>query len=272
MVPTANVITLVVMSIVSFLLPIIGCVIVWRRSKASLINALIGATIFFICYIIAVATSLLGSMLIASPVVLTLVLALRAGLVEEFGRFVAFKWMLKRRNALGDALMYGVGHGGMEVWLVYSLTMVSNLFIIVTANSGAMDMLIASAPEQAEVLNAAVDVLAKASPLYLSVGLVERIVAMALHISLSVIVFCAVRQKKWLYLLLAIALHFLGDCSILLVVTGAVDMWTFELILALLVVGVAIIAWRIARGYRPPCEPWETGEPPAFPTDPQPQA
>ena len=252
MMPTANIVTMVIVAAVSFVLPVIGCIIVWRRTRASVVNALIGMVVFFVCYVIAVTTSLLGSMVIASPIVLTLVLSLRAGLVEEFGRFVAFKWMLKRRRDIGDALMYGVGHGGIEVWLVFTLSMVGSLALAFMYSSGAMDLLLASDPEQAAAIGATMSALAQASPLDLSAGLFERVVAMLLHIALSVIVFCAVRQKKWLYLLLAIVLHALVDSSTALYVTGLVNTWMIELILALATAFVALIAWRIARGYRQP--------------------
>ena len=264
MVPTENIVAIVVVLVVSVLLPVIGWFIVRRRAKVNIINALVGAGIFFICFIIAVVTSMLGSALIASPIILTLVLSLRAGLVEEFGRFVAFKWILKRSKTVNDALMYGVGHGGVEVLLVLSMSMISNLVFVATVNSGALDVMAAAAPDQAAAIYAAAQTLIETSPLLFGAGLVERIIAMVLHISLSVIVFCAVRQRKWLYLLLAIALHTLLNSSIVLMIVGIVGVWGLELVLACIVVCVALIAWRIARAYRPPAEPWETAPPPEF--------
>ncbi|MCL1847866.1 MAG: YhfC family intramembrane metalloprotease [Coriobacteriia bacterium] len=262
MIPTVNIITLAALCIVSVALPVIGCIIVWRRTGASVISFFIGMAVFLVCFIIAIATSVLGQFLIASPVILTLVLSLRAGLVEEFGRFVAFKWLLKRRTAVSDGFMYGVGHGGMEVLLVLSLSMVSNLVLVFMFNSGGMEALAPyAAPDQIELLAQSMDELAKASPLYLSVGLIERISAMCIHISLSVIVFCAVRQRKWLYFLLAIGLHTLADASTALYVGGYVGVWGIEAILAGVAVCFALIAWRIARGYRLPVEPVEVAAP-----------
>jgi uncharacterized membrane protein YhfC len=129
--------------------------------------------------------------------------------------------------------------------------MLGNLVMVLTLNSGGFDGLIATAPEQAEVLNTAAAVFVESSPLDLSPGLAERIVAMVLHISLSVIVFCAVRQRKWIYLLLAIALHALANCCVLFFVSDIVTTWGLELILAIAATAVALIAWRIARTYRP---------------------
>jgi len=258
MVPTENIIAIAVVLVVSVLLPIIGWLIVKRRTGAKFANVLVGAVTFFICYVIAVITSLLGSMFIASPIILTLVLSLRAGLVEEFGRFVAFKWIMKRHNALGDALMYGVGHGGMEVLLVLTLVMINNLVFAIMANTGALENMNTLVPGQVETIIESVKVLAQTHPLLFAAGLFERIVAMTLHIALSVIVFCAVRQKRLVYLLLAIALHTLVNSCIVLYVLGMVGVWGLEVVLAGAVVAVVFIARQIARAYRPPAELAET--------------
>ncbi|MCL2751085.1 MAG: YhfC family intramembrane metalloprotease, partial [Coriobacteriia bacterium] len=173
-----NITAIAVVFVLSLLLPIAAWFIVWRRTKASIVNLLVGMGVFFVCFNIAIATSLLGSVLITSPIILTLLLSLRAGLVEEFGRFIAFKWFLKRRNKVSDGLMYGVGHGGMEVLLVYSLAMVNNLIIVFMANTGTIDLLIAMAPEQAEAIHEAIGLLAESSPLMLGIGLFERVSAL----------------------------------------------------------------------------------------------
>jgi uncharacterized membrane protein YhfC len=40
--------------------------------------------------------------------------ALLAGLFEETGRFIAFKFLLKKRTDRKTAISYGIGHGGFE--------------------------------------------------------------------------------------------------------------------------------------------------------------
>lgn len=250
MVPLINILTLVAMLVLSVLLPVSVWFIVWRRTKASPVNLLVGMAVFFVCFVIAVATSLLGSMLIASPLILTLVLALRAGLVEEFGRFVAFKWLLKRQKNISDGIMYGIGHGGMEVLLVYSLAIVSNLVLVFMASTGALEPLYAEVPEQAAAISGAIDAIAQSSPLTLSIGLFERVSALTLHISLSVIVFCAVRQKRWALFVLAIAMHALSDSTIALLVTGVVNIPVLEVIIFGVSLLTVFLAWLTARAYR----------------------
>jgi uncharacterized membrane protein YhfC len=252
MIPTVHLVTVGVLVVVSLLMPIIGWYVVRRLTKVNAVSFFVGMGVFFVCFIIAVTTSVIGQQLIASPIILTLVLALRAGLVEEFGRFIAFKWLLKKKNAIGDSLMYGVGHGGIEVWLVFTLTMVSTLVMMLLFNTGGLTALEALAPDQYEAIAESMQQVAATNPFALSIGLFERITAMCIHISLSVIVFCAVRQRKWSYFLLAIALHTAVDASLVLFVGGYVAVWTIEAIVAGWAICLAVIAWRIARKYRTP--------------------
>ena len=64
--------------------------------------------------------------------------------------------------------------------------------------------------------------LSEAAPHLFALGLVERIVAMVLHIALSVLVWKAVKEGKKLYLAIAVLLHFAVDASAVLV-TGITD-------------------------------------------------
>jgi uncharacterized membrane protein YhfC len=249
MIPPANIIAILVVLLASIALPLVACLVVRKITKASFMSLLVGMAVFFVCYIIAVATQVLFSLVIGSQIVLILVLALRAGVVEEFARFLAFKVFLRKQQAPGDAVMYGVGHGGMEVLLVLTLSMVSNLLFVFMANAGMLDLLIASAPDQADALNAAVGTLANANPLLFGMGLFERVSAMILQISFSVIVFCAVRQRKPLHLVLAILLHTLVDSGGLLLINGWVGIELYELIIFAVAVLYALIAWMFARRY-----------------------
>jgi uncharacterized membrane protein YhfC len=236
-------------ALASIALPSIACLVVRTITKARFVSLFVGMAVFFVCFIIAVATQALFSFFIGSQVALVIIGATRAGVIEELGRFLAFKVFLRRKKAVGDALMYGVGHGGMEVVLTLTLGMVSNIILALAANAGILDSLIASMPEEGSVLRQAISTLANASPLLLSLGLFERVSAIILHIALSVVVFCAARQRKPQYLLLAILLHTLANSSILLLVEGWVEIELFELIFFVVAAAYALIAWKFARNY-----------------------
>lgn len=139
-----------------------------------------------------------------------------AGLFEETGRFAAFQ--LLRRSGKGgtpqDALIYGAGHGGMEAVLLVGLTNVSNLLLSFWLNTGTLEQHMGQLDDAAaQALAAAV---AAPPHTYLWGGL-ERIVAVAIHISLSVLVWRAVERRASLWLFpAAIALHAGVDaCAIL---------------------------------------------------------
>lgn len=62
---------------------------------------------------------------------------LMAGLFEEFGRFAAFHTVLKKqRDKDYNALMYGAGHGGIEVMIVMLPTMITYLVYVILINTG----------------------------------------------------------------------------------------------------------------------------------------
>lgn len=39
-----------------------------------------------------------------------------AGIFEECGRYVIMKYLMKKNKTRENAVMYGIGHGGIEVW------------------------------------------------------------------------------------------------------------------------------------------------------------
>ena len=130
-----------------------------------------------------------------------------AAIFEETARLIFFKWLEKKRTLEdSDALAYGLGHGGLE--LIYiGIASLLNLFILFSAvesqNSNIMQLL----PEStlATINNLA------AWQIYL-LGL-ERILALLLQVGLTFWVYQAVRQKKWIYLVVAYGLHALFDLA-----------------------------------------------------------
>ena len=140
---------------------------------------------------------------------------LAAALFEETGRFLAMKFLLKKEPSTAwPGIAYGVGHGGLEVVLIFGMTMISNLVLSVMINTGASDLLLSSVPaealEQMQEQFSQLETTAAGSYLF---GVWERISALIVQISLSVMVWAAVRKGgKWFWFFpLAILLHFLLD-------------------------------------------------------------
>ena len=160
---------------------------------------------------------------------------LAAGLFEEAGRFLAFRFVLRRRQDRATSLAYGIGHGGIEAFLIAGLTMVNNLILGLTyANGGTV-------PD--EVIPAVEGLLTIPAGMFLWSGF-ERLTAMALHMALSVLVFASVRtSRRWLFPA-AILIHAVVD-FVAVVTNFYLPVAATELLVLMLTVVSVLWATRI---------------------------
>lgn len=168
-----------------------------------------------------------------------------AALFEEGGRFIVFSTLLKKRmDNDRDALMFGAGHGGMEVILVFTITMVMNLYYALMIGAGRADALLASMAAAQRVTTEAIftSLSTTGAPIYL-LGLVERFAAVLLHLSLSVLVWIAVKERHSLFWL-AVLLHFTVDAVAVVLSRSGVSLLLLEAIVILLSLLCALIAQR----------------------------
>lgn len=87
-----------------------------------------GALIFLLFQILTriplttVVGAVFGKQIKASPVLLwswLAVLVVTAGLFEEVGRYIGYRWLMRREDKTWNkAVMYGLGHGGLESMLL----------------------------------------------------------------------------------------------------------------------------------------------------------
>ena len=175
---------------------------------------------------------------------------LAAGVFEETGRFIAMKWLLKKEPGTAlTAVGYGVGHGGIELLLIFGLSMISNVAVAAMINSGQAETLLATAPAAAlEQMQAQFQQLQDASAWTFLTGIWERISAIILQLSLSVLVWAAVRKGgKYLWLFpAAILIHFLVDAGAV-VLSKTSTMVITEIILSAEAIAVAAIAFMVAK-------------------------
>src|SRR5436853_1735998 len=122
-------IALSAIAIVSFIvLPLVLAALAHRRLGVSWRYFGYGALIFFLFQmitrvpIVAVAQAALAAQLRASQTLqlgFGTILALTAGLFEEVGRYVGYRWLMRREEKTwSKAVMYGLGHGGLESMLL----------------------------------------------------------------------------------------------------------------------------------------------------------
>lgn len=134
------------------------------------------------------------------------VAAFTAGLFEEGGRWLAFRFMVPPgERRLSTGLMLGAGHGGLEVFGV-GLLQLAGLIGYIVLTLMPPDSIAAAGPQVAET-KAQFAGLQGWEPL---LGAWERICALAMQIGLSVMVLNAFRRgPRWWWL--ALAAHTLVD-------------------------------------------------------------
>ena len=152
--------------------------------------------------------------LMAKPILYGLYGGFMAGLFEETGRFLAFKTVLKKsRDDDYTSLMYGAGHGGFEAFYILLSGAVTNIVFSVLINSGNTELITKTVSGKAlETMEQTFLTLQTANPMVYLAGIIERIPAVAIHISLSVLVWNAVKNKQKIFLYpIAIVLHMIVD-------------------------------------------------------------
>ena len=131
--------------------------------------------------------------------------------------------------------------------LLFGITMISNLVVSALINSGQADTVMTAAPAanqaQVQAQFAQLEALGAGSVL---LGLWERVSAHLLQVSLSIMVWTAVRRGgKWLWLFpAAFFLHFLVD-AVTVVLAKSAGMVAVEAIVFAMAVAVGAIAWRV---------------------------
>ena len=254
-VPASSIVCMVISCAVSFALPI-GLLLYFRiRKGADILPFFIGCAVFLIFALVleqlvhtAVRCSAMGSRMEESVLLYALYGGAMAGLFEETGRFLAFKTVLRKsRDKDVNALMYGAGHGGMEAVAILGVSMINNLIYSMLLNSGSASLLTNGLPEEVKVqMDSVFDALVTTPSYQFLLGGVERIFAVALHISFSVLVWFAVKKKGcgWLFPL-AIFLHFFVDMVTVLLSGFEVPAIAIEGVILVLAALVSFLAYRI---------------------------
>ena len=175
---------------------------------------------------------------------------LAAGLFEETGRFLSMKFLMKKEPSRAlPGVAYGAGHGGVEMLIIFGISMISNLVVAAMINAGQADILTAKVPEeQLAQVQAQFAQLASMTPGALLIGFWERISALILQLGLSMLVWTAVRRGgKWLWLFpAAILLHALVD-AVAVILSKSVGMVAVEVVICAITVAVGAMAWMLGK-------------------------
>lgn len=135
---------------------------------------------------------------ISYPIIFMILLSFSAGIFEEGFRFIFKKFLLRPKDPIFlQPIIFGLGHGLMEV------------FIIFIPNMGQM-----------------------ISMGTMPIAIIERLIAIIAHISLSVIIWNGfIKDKKSIYLGLAILAHGLFNTVGIITLSMGLNIWLVEGIL-----------------------------------------
>ena len=257
MVSNGSMIVMAVNAILGFAIPIFLAWWAVKKHNAKLSTILIGAATFIVFALVLeslvhkrVLAGARGAAIQGKVLYYALYGGLMAGLFEETGRFLSMKYLLKKEpTETKPGVSYGLGHGGVEMLILFGFSMISVLTMAVMVNAGQTDTLLAKTPEASQAaLTAQFEQLKSTSAGTYLYGLWERLSAITLHLGLSILVWAAVRKGgKWLWLFpAAILLHALVD-ALAVILSKSASILVIELIVMALAIAVAGLAWLIAR-------------------------
>ena len=173
-----------------------------------------------------------------------------AGVFEECGRHIVLKYIMKKNRTRENAVLYGIGHGGIEILAVTLPAIVIYLVSAILFSQGTAEDAMKALKITEETAAAALPSVQAAAVFdfgLMALNVIERLFAMPLHIGLTVIVFYGVINAKKSYLPLAILLHMLMDTFPALYQRGVVPLWPVEVWAALCTAVIAFIALRLYR-------------------------
>ncbi len=182
---------------------------------------------------------------------------LTAGVFEECGRYVVLKYVLKKNRTPENAVLYGIGHGGIEILTIVLPAMITYLAVAALFSSGNTENALNALKITEETASAALPSVRAAAAFdfaLMAMNVVERLFAMLLHIGLTVIVFYGVVRPQKACLPAAILLHMLMDTFPALYQRGVVPLWQVEVwatVWAAVVVCIAVKLYGKMKAAQP---------------------
>ena len=238
----------------------VGCFLSWRgkHKQQTKISYLIAGAIGFILsarvlelgvhYVCILADNPVSRFINGNTWAFVLYGIMMAGVFEECGRHIVFKYILKKNRTRENAVLYGIGHGGIEILAVLLPTMILYLVIAILFSQGNVEEAMNQLKITEETAAAALPSVQAAAAFdygMMAMNVVERLFAMSLHIGLTVIVYYGVISEKKGFLPLAILLHMLMDTFPALYQRGVVPLWTVEVWGAFWAAATGFIAVRL---------------------------
>jgi len=188
---------------------------------------------------------------IGRVLLVSLLFGLSAGVFEEVTRYL-FYYFRKSMRDWDEGLMFGAGWGGVEA-IIFGLLAATTVINVYIYQSGLIESFVpaeqlAGSSEAITAGAAQIEELVKSPPYLFLLGAVERVFALILHLSLSILVLQAFVRKNIIWLFVAIGWHTLIDA---VAVVGLLQEWDPLLIEAAVGIPAVIIGLFIIRYFKP---------------------
>jgi uncharacterized membrane protein YhfC/ABC-type transport system involved in multi-copper enzyme maturation permease subunit len=210
----------------TIIIPLVLAVILRRRFRVSWFLFGVGSLTFIGSQVIHLPLNNLLSKLGILPgsapqgwalLAMALILGLTAGLCEELARALGY-YLLKSSRRFADGVMLGLGHGGIEAMILVGILAagtIGQLFALRGTDLSSLGMSSAQLTYitgQMEIFNR--------SPLNAFMPLLERLIAMTLHVVLSMMVLHAFQTHKSRWVVAAILYHAIVDAVAVLLASS----------------------------------------------------
>ena len=157
---------------------------------------------------------------------------------------------MKKNRTRENAVLYGIGHGGIEILAVILPAMILYLAVAVLFSHGDTETALRTLDITEETAAAALPSVQAAAAFdyaMMARNVIERLLALLLHIGLTVIVYYGVINEKKVCLPAAILLHMLMDTFPALYQRGLAPLWAVEVWAAVWTAAVVSIAVMLYR-------------------------
>lgn len=238
--------------IVAVGLPIVLAVLARKKLHSKIWPLFVGAAVFVLFALVLeqaihmqVLKGAAGEKIMGSAVLYGLYGGLMAALFEEGGRYLAMRFVMRRSLNKENAIMYGVGHGGIEAILLVGVSYISNLAIIALINTGnAAQLFDGVDAATAQTMYQQLEPLWAGSPYIFFIAGIERVGAIAIHICCSYFVYRAIDDGDWAFFALAFGAHFVVDFAAGLLSQSGAHMIVTELVVLALSAALVVMALR----------------------------
>lgn len=169
-------------------------------------------------------------------------LSLSAGVFEEVGRYVGYRWLFRAgERTERNALMFGAGHGGFESMALVGVSVLSSMLTVIALSRADVSQLGLSADQAAQVRQL-LDL-----PWWMPLlGAFERVCTIVIHVSLSLLVLRVFQTGRLFWLWLAVGYHGLMNFAVAGLGTRLLGPVGAEVVVAGFAVLSAYIIYRIA--------------------------